>query len=123
MVSKVLIQLLSCVTMTIACGEVKSATLVFSKHVEVTNDRIRLADIAGIEDAGEDATRLAAVDLGNAPALGRVETLKAEQVIQWVRRRMPQATPIEWRGAHTFEVRAAVRVAPPMAFVEKAQMI
>ena len=93
------------------CGcQVFAMTLVFRPQVEVHESKMYLNDIADIEDAGEKKPTLASIELGNAPIVGRTETLTREQVVRWVRTRHPDITEISVSGAREIIIRSASKV-------------
>ena len=96
----------------LSCICAHATTLVFDKYVEIRNERILLGDIARIQNAGTDELALAAIDLGKAPAVGRLEKLEAAQILRWINHRHPQFQNLVTQGASILHIKTVAGVIP-----------
>ncbi|MES2355369.1 MAG: flagella basal body P-ring formation protein FlgA [Pseudomonadota bacterium] len=98
-----------------------ATTLIFGKYTEIRGEKLRLGDIAEIQDAGEWTSQLANFELGKAPPVGRTERLKSERIMKWVRSRFPQLEDIRWSGASELVLHAATQTIPTDLLLSKAR--
>ena len=78
-------------------------------HVRVDADRVTLRDVVTVvQDDGDVAERLLALDLGPAPRVGQVAHLQQSQLADWLSTWRPGASVrVQWSGPDGVEVERA----------------